>query len=57
MFFMAGMIVPGASYWNLASGLLPGEAVEDQEAVDNMRHLGRVIDWLGQALARRQYPD
>lgn len=50
MFLMSGMIVPGSSYWNLGFGLNPGEVNHDGEGMNNIRHLGKAIDWLGRAL-------
>jgi multimeric flavodoxin WrbA len=49
-FFISTMIVPGSTYWNMAYGLMPGDALKDEEGVNNMNHLGRMIAWLGQAL-------
>jgi hypothetical protein len=31
-------------------GLSKGEVLEDQEGLNNMRHLGKCIDWLGKAM-------
>jgi multimeric flavodoxin WrbA len=49
-FFLSSMIVPGSTYWNMAYGLMPGEALKDEEGVNNMTHLGRMIAWLGGAV-------
>jgi len=39
MFFLINdMIVPGSSYWNMAFGRLPGEALKDEEGVAAIRH-------------------
>jgi multimeric flavodoxin WrbA len=58
MFLMSGVIVPGSTYWNLGFGLNPGEVAGDSEGMNNMRHLGRTIAWLGAALQghREAYP-
>lgn len=40
------MIVVGSTYWNIAYGRLPGEAMKDEEAVANMKNLGRNMAWL-----------
>jgi multimeric flavodoxin WrbA len=32
-FFINGMTVPGADYWNMVFGRLPGEAIQDEEGV------------------------
>ena len=36
-FFINGMIVPGAKYWNMGFGRLPGEVAEDIEGVENFK--------------------
>ncbi|GFK92844.1 2-amino-4-deoxychorismate dehydrogenase [Fundidesulfovibrio magnetotacticus] len=51
MYLMSGMIVPGSIYWNRGNGLNPGEVAGDDEAMRNMRHLGKTIAWMGKALA------
>jgi multimeric flavodoxin WrbA len=39
MFFMiSDMIVPGSTYWNMVIGRNPGEALNDQEGMDTVRH-------------------
>ena len=50
MFQMSRMILPGSTYWNMGIGLKPGDVLEDEEGLANMRHLGRCIDWLGRAV-------
>jgi multimeric flavodoxin WrbA len=50
MFLMNGVIVPGSSYWNIGYGLHAGEVARDEEALRNMRHLGKAIAWLGKAV-------
>lgn len=40
------MYVAGSTYWNIAYGRLPGEAMKDAEGVANMRNLGQNIAWL-----------
>lgn len=44
------MIVPGSTYWNMGIGRDKGAVGEDAEGLANMRHLGRVIAWLGQSI-------
>ncbi|AAS95299.1 flavodoxin family protein [Nitratidesulfovibrio vulgaris] len=58
MFLMSQMLVPGSIYWNLGYGRDKGEVESDAEAMANMDHLGKVIDWLGKATAphRDAYP-
>ena len=40
------MYLVGSTYWNIAYGRLPGEALKDEEAVANMKNLGQNIAWL-----------
>lgn len=40
------MYVVGSTYWNVAYGRLPGEALKDEEAVANMKNLGQNIAWI-----------
>lgn len=51
MYLMSQMIVPGSTYWNLGYGRNPGEVKDDAEGLNNMRHLGEAIAWLGAAVA------
>ena len=51
MFLMSSMVVPGSIYWNLGQGREKGEVLGDEEALRNMNHLGKVIVWLGKAIA------
>lgn len=51
MFLISSMIVPGSLYWNLGVGAAKGEVLDDAEGMQNMSHLGQVIDWLGKAIA------
>ena len=39
------MFVAGSTYWNIAYGRLPGEALNDDEAVANMKNMGQNIAW------------
>jgi multimeric flavodoxin WrbA len=50
MFQISRMIIPGSTYWNMGFGLDKGEVLEDKEALANMRHIGKCIDWLGNAI-------
>lgn len=45
-FGISHMIIPGSSYWNLAYGRNPGEALKDEEGVATMRELGVNMAWL-----------
>ncbi|MDC7226844.1 MAG: flavodoxin family protein [Spirochaetales bacterium] len=49
LFPISGMIIPGATYWNMVYGRGPGEVTSDEEGMANMRNLGRAIDWLAKA--------
>lgn len=40
------MYLAGSTYWNIAYGRLPGEAMNDEEGVANMKNLGQNIAWL-----------
>jgi len=50
MFQMSRMVLPGSTYWNIGFGLNKEDVAEDAEGMDNMRHLGKTIDWLGKAM-------
>ena len=50
MFQMSRMIIPGSTYWNMGYGLEKGAVHGDDEGLNNMRHLGQTIDWLGRAI-------
>ena len=58
MYQMSRMIVPGSTYWNMGVGREKQDVLEDEEGLNNMRHLGQVIDWLGRAINERKidYP-
>lgn len=36
----------GSTYWNIAYGRLPGEALKDEEGVANMKNLGQNMAWI-----------
>jgi len=42
------MVLAGSTYWNIGIG--PGKEDVDTEGMNNMRHLGKTIDWLGKAM-------
>lgn len=46
LFFIAEMIVPGSSYWNMAFGLEKGDVEKDEEGVRTMKDLGVNMAWL-----------
>ncbi len=53
MYLMSQMIVPGSTYWNIGIGFDKQDVLQDEEGMANVRHLGRVINWLGQAVQNR----
>lgn len=58
MYQMSRMVVPGSTYWNMGIGRGKEEVLEDEEGMNNMRHLGQVINWLGQSIknSKLDYP-
>ena len=58
MFQMSRMILPGSTYWNMGIGHSKADVLQDEEGLNNMRHLGKCIDWLGTAIqpAMNNYP-
>jgi multimeric flavodoxin WrbA len=46
MFLMSQMIVPGSTYWNFGVGAMPGDVLNDEEGLRNMKNLGEQIAWL-----------
>jgi len=40
------MLIPTSNYWNVAYGMLPGEALQDEEGKQVMRILGKNMAWL-----------
>lgn len=56
MFLISSMIVPGSLYWNFGIGTQKGEALNDEEGLRNMTHLGQTIDWLGKGIAANSTP-
>jgi multimeric flavodoxin WrbA len=59
MFQMSRMILPGSTYWNMGYGLEKEDVRADEEGFNNMRHLGKTINWLGKAIKPHiaQYPE
>ncbi len=50
MYQMSRMVLPGSTYWNMGIGLSRGDVADDAEGLNNMRHLGKSIDWLGKLM-------
>ncbi|HMK16160.1 MAG TPA: flavodoxin family protein [Methanomicrobiales archaeon] len=45
-FFIAEMVVPGSSYWNVGIGLDRGDVKGDEEGIRTMRVLGENMAWV-----------
>jgi len=45
-FMISEMIVPGASYWNVAFGRSKGDVLKDEEGVGTIRNFGQKVAWL-----------
>ncbi len=58
MYQMSRMVVPGSTYWNMGFGKEKEAVKEDEEGLNNMHHLGKVIDWLGRSIKNSdlEYP-
>jgi multimeric flavodoxin WrbA len=58
LFLISQMLIPGSTYWNMGYGLNKGDVLRDAEALANMEHLGKAVDWLGRATAphKASYP-
>lgn len=50
-FLHQGMIVPGASYWNVAVGREPGEVAADDEGLATVRSFAANVAWLVKKIA------
>lgn len=49
-FLNSQMLVPGSVYWNMGFGTARGEVNADAEGLANMKHLGKVVGWLGMSV-------
>jgi multimeric flavodoxin WrbA len=49
-FLISEMIVPGSSYWNVATGREKGEVEDDHEGMETVKTLARNMAWLMQKL-------
>jgi len=45
-FQISQMIIPGSTYWNIATGKAPGDVLNDKEGLETMKHLGENMAWL-----------
>lgn len=45
-FFINEMIVPGSTYWNIAFGKNPGDALHDKEGIDTITRFARNVAML-----------
>ena len=48
------MFVVGSVYWNMVYGQMPGEVLNDQEGMDNMKNLGQNMAYLLKRLEERR---
>ena len=46
LFLSNQMVVPGSTYWNFGMGRDPGDVLNDEEGLANMKNLGEQIVWL-----------
>lgn len=54
LFLLREMVVVGGNYWNIGYGRNSGDVVNDEEAMQNMRSLGKNMAWTLKALAAAQ---
>jgi len=45
-FHIAGMVMPGSTYWNMAFGRQKGEVIQDEEGLRTAWNFGKNIAWL-----------
>ncbi|MFW3145764.1 MAG: flavodoxin family protein [Thermoplasmatota archaeon] len=51
-FLVEQMIIPGSTYWNLGMGKEPGQVLNDEEGMENLRNLGENMSNLVRALCQ-----
>lgn len=51
-FAINGMLIVGASYWNMGFGLAKGDCLNDEEGLRNMRVLGENFAWVLQKVSK-----
>lgn len=49
-FMINDMIVPGSSYWNIAFGLKPGDAANDEEGIRTVTRFAENLAWTARKL-------
>jgi multimeric flavodoxin WrbA len=50
-FYIMGMIVPGSTYWNIASGWQPGEVANDEEGLRTSWNFGKNMAFVMKKIA------
>ena len=50
-FTISGMPIASSQYWNSVHGMMPGEAVQDEEGMQTMRTLARNMSFLMKSIA------
>jgi multimeric flavodoxin WrbA len=45
-FMISEMIVPGASYWNIAFGRLKADVFKDEEGINTIKNFGHNVAWV-----------
>lgn len=48
------MFVVGSTYWNIAYGQMPGDVVQDEEGIANMKNLGKNMAFLLKRLSQKE---
>ncbi len=46
LFGISGMFTVGSTYWNIGTGMQPGDVKKDTEGLDNMKNLAHNMAWL-----------
>lgn len=52
-FMISEMIVPGASYWNIAFGRQKGDVTKDTEGINTIKNFARNMTWLLKKIHQR----
>lgn len=48
------MFVVGSTYWNIAYGQMPGDVLQDEEGIANMKNLGKNMAFLLKRLSQKE---